>query len=158
VEFQPSQKQMQAMPLVVLTVCMAFAGIFAFVMGGLRGTLLSLLFAALGIAGAYAARRNMQVVRVGADTQGIWFLDGTRGGHANQHAPWEQVAACVIEHRHADGGVGTPHIVLKDDKNRDVFVLYAKLLSAADTAAFLRYIRAKLHNTKAGFQVPDEWL
>jgi hypothetical protein len=92
------------------------------------------------------------------DTQGIWFLDGTRGGHANQHAPWEQVAACLIEHCHADGGVGTPHIVLKDDKNRDVFVLYAKLLSSADTAALLHYIRAKLHNTKAGFQVPDEWL
>src|SRR5918999_6454817 len=106
VEFLQSSKQMPAMPLVVFAVCMAFAGIFAFVMGGLRGALLSLLFAALGLAGAYAARRNMQGVRVGANTQGIWFLDGTRGGHSNQRAQWERVAACLIEHRHSDGGVG----------------------------------------------------
>jgi hypothetical protein len=145
------------MPLVVVAVCMAFAGICAFVMGGWRGPSWR-YFAPHGGLRTLTRRRTMQGVRVGADTQGIWGLDGTRGGHANQHAPWEQVAACLIEHRHADGGVGTPHLVLKDAKHRDGFVLSATLLSAADTAALRQDMRATRHNTQAGVHVPDEWL
>lgn len=155
---QPARWQLEAMTFMPLGLCGAFSAAFWFAMGGVWGKLLASLIAAFGIWAARAGRRQMRTARVCADAQGVSLFDGSRKGSANQQAMWDDVARCTIEDRSDSAdSVGTPHIILKDADGRDLFVLYTKYLSGADTTHLLRFIREELERRNALFDVPARW-
>jgi hypothetical protein len=155
---QPPRWQLEAMTFMPLILFGAFSATSWFITDSLWGKLSALVIASLGIWAARSGRRAMRNASVRADAQGISLCDGSRKDTVNQHAAWDDVARCEIENRsNSADSVGQPHIILKDAANRDLFVLYTKYLSRADTARLLSFIRAELEQRKALFDVPFLW-
>ena len=127
-----------------------------FLVGGPWGRASAVLLAAFGLLTSYLNYWQMRAARLYADAQGVRLDDGSRKGHYNQHALWEDVARCTVEKRHVNSRDGRkqPCLVLSDAAGNDLFTLYLLYLSRADNARLMRFAKVELERRNIPFDVP----